>query len=265
MSPSHSPQKAGKPIKHRSSGLFSPPQAGGYPGKWVGRFIWDKGESIPFHYFLMFRKSFGLASKPKGARIHVAVADKYRLYDNGTYVGRGPCRSPGPDWTSFDTHDISHLLKRGRNAIAILAYYYGCPNNFSHDQRAGLFVQSEFSMPGGASRIVASDATWKVLPSSGWRRDVTNVSLWQGINTEIHDASRDPQDWMATDFDDSSWENAFVTSHENTWDDSAKRSCWSYLEPRITPLLRDRDITPVNVVTMGETVPGPSPSFTEAQ
>ena len=213
----------------------------------------------------MCRKTFDLPSSPKQARVHVAVADKYMLYVNGGYVGRGPCRSASPDWMCFDTHDLSARLKPGRNVIAVLAFYYGCPNNFSHDQRAGLFVQLEAALDDGCLMVIGSDRTWKMQPASGWRNDVESISVHQGIHTEVYEAGRDSEDWMKPDYDDSTWQDAFVTSVAQQWVNLENKASWSYLEPRTTPLLREREVRPRRVVFVGETFANSQPSLKDTQ
>ena len=68
------PHRASVP-RESTVGVPSRPPGAAYPGKWVGRFIWDDGELIPFHYFLRFRKTFDLPAAPAQAGIRIAVAD----------------------------------------------------------------------------------------------------------------------------------------------------------------------------------------------
>ncbi len=232
-----------------------PLRGGGYPGAWAGRFIWYGGESVPYHCHLMCRKTFDLDAPPTEARILVAVADKYMLYVNGEYIGRGPCRTPGPQWVSYDTHDLTTRLRPGRNVVAVMAYCYGCPNNFSVDQRAGLWTQLEAAMPGGQQITVGTDASWKVRRAEGWRRDVRVVNSFQGMPIEIYEAGKDPEDWMAVTFDDAGWESAVALSSDDEWGPVERRAAWEYLEPRLTPLLREREVFPVKILRVAEAAP----------
>jgi hypothetical protein len=223
--------------------------AGAYPGNWVGRFIWDKGEAKPHHYHLMLRKTFDLTVPAIKALLHIAVADKYMLYLNGMYVGRGPCRSVGPKWISYDTWDVAALLKPCNNTIAVHAYYYGfgiyntpC-HPFAHLNRAGLFVQLEAGLAGGSSMVIGSDGTWSVRVASGFRRDV-RIGNYQ-IPAEVYEAGRDPEDWMKAEYDHSSWDRAVQLPDAD----------WEYLEPRVTPLLRERELFPVKLAVVGEVDP----------
>jgi hypothetical protein len=257
--------KRNNPVRALHPAALPPPRAGNYPGRWVGRFIWDHGESVPFHCFLMCRKTFDLPLQPQQARVHIAAADKYILYVNGEYVGRGPCRSVGPDWTCFDTRDVTALLHRGRNVIAVKAYYYGCPNSFSHDQRAGLFVQVESLLPDGCVTTVGTDETWKVRPLTGYRRDVELGTHLQGIPIEVYEAGHDPEEWTKTDFDDQMWDNALALMSVDRLVEHTLRSCWSYLEPRLTPLLDERKVFAERIVAVGEAIPPEAGAFKDVQ
>lgn len=228
-----------------------------YPGKWTGRFIWDDGEIIPFHYFLRFRKTFDLSAAPIEALVRVAVADKYMLYANGHYIGRGPCRSLGPDWTPYDTHDLTAHLVAGNNTIALLGYYYGIRNCFSVDQPPGLFVQLDAELPEQQRVVIGSDASWKVKIVKGYRRDVrinSGICFTQVVPTEFYEAGLDEEDWMMPGFDDTSWEGALVRSG-NTWSPVKLQAPWSYLEPRLTPQLREREVFVQKISSCGEVIP----------
>ena len=202
---------------------------GGYPGHWSGRFVWYGDERYPFHRFLMARRAFRLPAAPRRARLAITAEDRYVLYVNGTYLGRGPARSD-PRWKSYDTYDVAAVLQPGRNAIAVLAYHYGCQNNYSRDARAGLFVHLDAEAGDGTRTTLGTDGTWRVRPAQGWRRDVGLVSVTVGV-TEVYDARADPPDWYATGFDDDAWEPAQVIAEQ--------MASWAYLEPRQTPMLQE--------------------------
>jgi alpha-L-rhamnosidase len=195
----------------------------------------------------MLRKSFDLAAPVAQTRLHLAVADKYLLYVNGQYVGREPCRSIGPRWISYDTRDVTAYLKPGRNTLAVLAYFYGGGDRhpFSHFKRAGLFAQLEVDLANGSRALIVSDESWKVRAASGFRRDVKVGNGSSQIPTEVYEAGRDPEDWMNTDYDDSVWDQAVQLPDAD----------WQYLEPRVTPLLCEREVFPVKLVTVGEVDP----------
>ena len=220
----------------------------GFPGHWVARWIWTEGEVDPYHFFLMARRDLKLDGRPQEAVLKVTAADRYLLYVNGVYLGRGPARSD-PRWKSYDSYEVAPHLRQGDNTVAILAYHYGCHNNYTRDARAGLFAQLEVDGPDGGRQIVGTDRDWRVRPAQGWRRDVEPINDSLGV-TEIYDANLDPPDWTMPGYDDSSWPAALVISES--------RTPWTYLEPRQTPMMREEEVYPTRVVQTGEVmeVPG---------
>ncbi len=233
---------------HASVSSFPAPQAACYPGHWVGRFIWDRGESLPCNCYLMFRKTVDVDGDPAAARLLITAALKYKLWVNGRYVASGPARS-SPEWKSYDTHDLSGVLRAGPNVIAALCWFTGIPNNYACDERAGLWVQLEHIDAKGRCRIMGSDPTWRVRPARGYRRDVGSHG---GVSTEIYDARLDPDDWTALAFDDSGWENACCLQSGEYRCEPEMMASWTYLEPRQTPPMRERGVKAVNVACVGE-------------
>ena len=236
--------------------------AQGFPGHWVARWIWADREPHPFHFFLMARRNFDLKRTPRAAALKITAADRYRLYLNGKYLGRGPARSD-PRWTSFDTYDVGPRLRPGKNTVAVLAYHYGASNSYTRDARAGLFVQLEMNKADGTRQVIGTDKQWLVRSARGWRRDVDPINSAVGV-TEVYDANLDPVDWVASMFDDSSWTPAYVIPE--------RVSPWNYLETRRTPMMRENELFPVKVVSTGEVIetlrvingyPGTMPSVTQ--
>jgi hypothetical protein len=197
----------------------------------------------------MFRKTLDLhGAAPQAARLHITAALKYMLWVNGRYVASGPARSSA-EWKSYDTHDVSGLLHAGRNALAVLCWYTGVPNNYACDERAGLWAQMEYLDDNGETQTLGSDETWRVRQAQGFRRDAPS---YEGVAPEIYDARLDPPDWMSAAFDDSRWENACCLKSGEYRIDPAMMASWTYLEPRQTPPMREREVAPVGVLFVGE-------------
>lgn len=238
------------------------PRAGGYPGHWVGRFIWDDGEARPFHAFRLFRRTFTLAAAPSEAVLHLTAADRYVLYVNGVYLGHGPARSVGPQWMSYDSHDVTPHLRAGHNTIAVQAYFHGCRNSWSANQRAGLFAQLEWRSGAGERQVLGSDAEWRWRAMAGYSPDVGLINIYIGYVNEVLDGRVDPADWMRPDFDDSGWAPAVPVSTKGP---ISQRSCWRLLEPRLTPRLRERAIAIAHIVRVGEIQELPANAFSAQQ
>jgi len=237
-------------------------KAGGYPGEWTGRFIWDNAEPLPVNRYMMFRKTFDLDTAPASALLLVAAADKYQVWVNGEYAGRGPVRTVGPQWTAYDPYRVERLLRPGTNSIAVLVFFHGRMNGFSQDQRAGLFAQMEMTFGSASAPVIwGTDGTWKLRPAAGWRRDTREVNACYAAFTEVCDLGADPADWREPGFGDDAWEAATVLSDrfQSAADERDPRyvpgtppDCWSYLEPRPIPPLREDKLAPVRVARVAE-------------
>ena len=228
----------------------------------TGVWIWRQGEPKPYHCYLYARRSLALAQQPSRARIHITASDRYVLYVNGAYVSRGPARSD-PRRKSYDTHDVASRLRSGANVIAVRAYHYGAAaqgegwhsqsgNSYTVGERAGLWAELEIALPDGASEVIGTDSRWKLRPATAWNRDVPPLKGTFG-SPEVYDASADPPDWMRVEFDDSDWSPA--------WEIPPRELDWFLLEPRSTPLLREREVLPTRVVTVGEVIDQEPPAF----
>ena len=244
--------KSGQPVRVAKShqGLLSNRPVQGFPGHLIGHYIWDKELS---DRFLVFRKRFECDKAPERALLHIVAAHKYQLFVNGEYVGRGPCRNVHPAWTRYDTHDIAVRLRSGANSIVVLAFvsvksvgFY--PNHWSTHCTGGLFVQAEL-FQGDQCAVIATDNTWRVKRPECYRRDITlTANGYQDIPFEYVEADKDPGDWVKTDFDDREWAMAFIRTKTG----GADGDFIQCLEPRPTPLLRERGLIPTAIVQTGE-------------
>jgi len=182
----------------------------GFPGHWKARWIWTSGETHrSFHYFLMARHDFNISGTPRSAALDITAFDRYMLYVNGEYLGRGPARSDAR-WKSYDRYDVGSHLRAGKNTIAVLAYHYGRHNGYARDAPPGLFAQLEVSNADGRRQVMGTSSDWRVRHALSWSRDV-DPAAYTGVGfTEVYDATLDPPKWQAPDFDDSQWEHAYV-------------------------------------------------------
>jgi hypothetical protein len=255
----------------KESGLvFAPPRSGSYPGTWKGSFIWDQKDTLPYNHHLMFRKTFTVKSPPLSARIHITVSDKYRLFINGHYVGRGPARNAGPFWTSYDTHDITAWVAEGSNTIAVHGYYYGCPTVWSSDMPPGLWAEVEVLNADGSRETIVSDATWRVHKLAGYVEEVQRINGWLGP-IEVYRAP--PQgdsesDYVQPSFADDSWSKAVVIAKPEAvgWGGVTPFSRpmpWLYLEPRDVPPLVEREVLPARIVRRAEAWAADQPAADE--
>jgi hypothetical protein len=193
------------------------------------KWIWPDDQFWDMHHcFALFRKTFELKARPRGAILHITADQSYRLYINGEYVTRGPARGFQSHWP-YDTIDVSRHLEKGRNLIAIRAYNPGTGNfQYVFQGRAGLLA----ALDAGETRVV-TDATWLCRRQGGIRRDSAPGSL-QLFAQEHIDLRIEPPEWFAPDCDcDAAWK---APACSQTWHDMP----WADLEPRGIPQLAEK-------------------------
>jgi alpha-L-rhamnosidase len=162
--------------------------------------------------WLCWRKSFDLTEKPTTKIVaNIAVDSKYWLYINGQMVVfEGQLkRGPTPDDTYFDVVEIGKYLKKGKNTIAILHWYWG-KNGFSHKSSGKAGLLFEVAQLDANLKLASSSNTWKVTHHPAFLRDSPKPHPnFRLSEYNIHfDANKDINNWFSTDYDDSKWANA---------------------------------------------------------
>src|SRR5437868_12876284 len=146
----------------------------------------------------MARREINLSGTARSAALDITAFDRYMLYVNGEYLGRGPARSD-TRWKSYDRYDVGSHLRAGKNIIAVLGYHYGMLNGYTRDAQPGLFAQLDVTDSYGTRQIIGTDDQWRVRHALGWRRmdprDYTGLGYannGQIAVTEVYDANLDP-------------------------------------------------------------------------
>ena len=113
---------------------------------------------------------------PQAGRVEITADNKYSVWLNGERFGAGD------NWQQMQAYDIKSKVKKGRNALAVMAVNEGGP--------AGL-----------AARVVVQDLGGKVIDASSgeqWKTDLKGGVTAAGLH------------WWAPEFDDSKWKTAHV-------------------------------------------------------
>ena len=172
--------------------------------EWQAQWIGAGASSNGPNQWLAFRKSFDVNAVPEPARTRIAVDSKYWLWVNGRQVvfEGGLKRGPTPADTYFDEIDLSARLRRGRNTVAVLVWYFG-KDGFSHKSsgRAGFIFQADLG-----DRTVVSDRSWKAVvhPAFG-RTDEPHPNFRLPESNIRFDARQDLPGWEQPGFDDRAW------------------------------------------------------------
>jgi len=154
----------------------------------------------------LFRKTF---EKPAGSEafpIHISADNRYQLYVNGEYVGKGPARGDLHHW-HYETYDLAPVLKPGENTLAVRVWNYA-----EHMPVAQISFKTSLIVQGGndAAQVVnTGENGWKVFtdPShSPLRISGAQVMGYFVVGPgEKFEAAKHPWGWEQPGFDDSAW------------------------------------------------------------
>lgn len=205
-----------------------------------GSFIWSPSVPTGQQAYVVFRKTFSLPEAPVSAALHLFADSRYLLWINGQYVERGPCRflPAGPE---YDTLDVTQFLRPGENVLAVLVHHYHDGKPAEKDEilsgrilrhAPGLTALLQTRDSQGNTTTWSSDASWRVCPNT--RFGPSGFQTVSSLSDNI-DARRDPGDWTAPAFDDSTWETAAAINGNQ----------WGPLRARRTPRLRETEIRPL--------------------
>jgi len=118
-----------------------------------------------------FRKHFGLA-KPESGEILIAADDKYELYVNGRRVGSGGSTD------QLDKYDITRLLSRGKNLVAVKV-------SNTKGSTAALAAQVRVKDASKPMQSYSTDSSWRssLRPLPFWYRPLYNDTRWTGAQS----------------------------------------------------------------------------------
>lgn len=171
---------------------------------------WIRGEREPGGPMPMFRHAFTLPSAAESATLRVCALGHGEVWINGERVGRDEL-SPG--WTDYRktclyvTHDVTRMLRPGVNVVGVVLGkgMYCVEPGRRYKKFTGSFgplrfiLRCDIECPG---RQVA------VLSGEHWRWSSSPITFSCIYGGEDFDARRDPNNWMADPFDDSTWKHA---------------------------------------------------------
>jgi alpha-L-rhamnosidase len=182
------------------------------PADWHAQWIGAADTNIPS---LLLRHEFAVKSGLQRALINVCGLGQYELTLNGQKVG-DDFLSPG--WTKYDrtclydTHDITALLRSGKNAAGLELGngMYNVLGGGRFTKFKGSFglqkaiAQIRLEYADGSVEFIGTDDQWRVAPGP-----ITFSSIYGG---EDCDARRVQTGWNRPGFDDSKWSSALVVN-----------------------------------------------------
>lgn len=170
---------------------------------------WGRGIGIPPSPAPLLRREFTIAKPVRSARVYVAGVGYHELQLNGTRVGD---HVMDPACTDYDkrvlyvTHDVTSLLRSGRNAIGaeLGRGFFGLRTSTAWNWTSApwngdprLMLQLEITYADGTRDVVATDGEWRSIDGP-----TLSDSVYAG---ETFDARYDQPGWSRAGFADSGW------------------------------------------------------------
>ncbi len=213
-----------------------------FPGNWIATGNDTITKANTWH---CFRKDFNTSSIDKKAIARIAVDTKYWLWINDrlvVYEG-GLKRGPNPNDTYYDEIDIAPYLKRGKNSVAFLVWYWG-GKGFSHNSsnRCGLYFDC-------LKLGLKSDNSWKAIVHPSYGPSSAPVPNFRLSEPNIFfDAGKNIGNWTAMNYEFKFWPVAISVG-------TVPVGPWNNLVKRNIPIFKDYDLHDyTSIVKRGDTM-----------
>ena len=219
---------------------------------WEGaKWIWQQ-EDGPSNTWMSFRKTVEVNKLPEKVEAHIAVDSKFWLWVNGEMVifegglSRGPSQAgpwnrkkkitPTNSW--YETIDIKPYLKKGKNTIAVLVWYWGRETHKgTHiDSGKGGFL---FSANIGGKRVLSNN-TWQAVQHPGYNNTIAPASKAIVQYSVVFNAQNGMGDWTnkawyMPNYNTSKWPKAIEKGEVGV-------APWYNLEKNIVPRLTNHGL-----------------------
>ncbi|UXX79897.1 alpha-L-rhamnosidase N-terminal domain-containing protein [Reichenbachiella carrageenanivorans] len=208
---------------------------------WNAQWITHPSASTMDYGVFNFRRTFDLKEAPKSFVVHLSADNRYKLYVNGTYVGRGPAIGDIAHWR-YETHDLAPYLQAGTNTIAVEVINFG---EFRHAKQqtfqTALILQGDTHNP--VSIDTAKDSEWKVIKNNAYSTipfvsDSVGGYYAAGPGDQV-DGTLYPWGWKSPTYNDSQWQKPRLAMVEFAVGRGFLFGSTWYLVPRQIPFLSD--------------------------
>lgn len=173
---------------------------------------WGRGVTLPPSPAPLLRREFTVDRQIRQARVYVAGVGYHELELNGRRVGDhvlDPACTDYDERVLYVTHDVTGLLRRGRNALGaeLGRGFFGLRTSTAWDWTNApwngdprLCLQLEIDYADGTRDVVATDGDWRVTDGP-----TRSDSIYAG---ETYDARDEQPGWSTAGFQDQGWSPA---------------------------------------------------------
>lgn len=179
--------------------------------------------------WICFRNNITLDSEPDDVCLSIAADSKYWLWVNGELQVRegGLKRGPNPKDTYCDVINSLPALKKGKNTVAVLVWYFG-KDGFSHRNSPTPGMTFDMKING---KNISVDRKWRTIVHPAFYIPLGDKPNFRLPESNIGFDSGKDIDFFSTDFDDRKWDKAIELSLE--------KAGWNKLVERPIPFWKD--------------------------
>lgn len=189
----------------------------------------DQGGKYPQGSWYCFRNTVTLDDEPENVKLWLAADSKYWLWVNGVLQVREGAlkRGPNPQDTYCDVITSLSDLKKGKNTIAVLVWYFG-KDGFSHrnSPTAGMTFRLQVN-----GKEVDVDKEWRALQHPAFYKPKAKKPNYRLAESNVGFDAAKNIDFISPEFDDTEWPKAKVVSLE--------KAGWNNLVERPIPFWKD--------------------------
>ncbi len=218
---------------------------------WKAQWIWLDNEEE--NHMMLSRKSFLMDELPQKVVLKITATSQYKLYINGQYLLQGPARS-APHHQYYDELEITPLLQKGINTIAVKVHYQDGQQSYHFPSRPGLLAQLNLTF-GDEALSISTDKSWKVKADPSWDNSAPLINRFQDFVNDKVDFRKKIEGWYNPTFDDTDWPSATHVYRNIGWPAHQKNSLagamtlpWINLIPRDLPYLIETDWVTTNLI-----------------
>ncbi|WP_410813867.1 alpha-L-rhamnosidase N-terminal domain-containing protein [Micromonospora sp. 067-2] len=158
------------------------------------RWIWVGGERALPNTVVLCRRVLTLPGPVRRATARISADSRYRLHVNGERAGWGPAPCD-PRVLEVDEIELGHLLRPGRNVIAVEVLYLGVGEGTYVAGRPGLLCRLDVEHPDGRTETIGTDQRWQVRVDRSRPPGASRRSYLRGWQ-EVTDLRRADPHWL---------------------------------------------------------------------
>lgn len=173
-----------------------------WPAQWVTHPIAD---TEAFGVYL-FRQEMNVETVPETFPIRISADNRYKLFVNGQYVGKGPARGDLLNWR-FETYDLSPYLQSGVNVVAVQVWNFGKYKPVAQISRGtALIIQGKDR---NSSQLNTGTGQWRVHWDTAYAPIAIDREQVMGYFVvgpgEQMDVQAHPWGWKTAGFEEEGW------------------------------------------------------------